>query len=190
MGISAWAIFFSTDCKINYASKLQWSVQSNYRAELRAIVEAFRRATIPLWVKSDCKGIVETIQEIINGKHHDADGPEADLYSIIEALIRHMPDRYYKITWVPSHLLEQTNSKKRNKHINAVGDIKDLQGNEGADILANGCARCSEAPAMRVQMRGAKHSLTRITHNLLVHVLAEFRGYTLTEKEIHMNPDE
>ena len=134
---AAWAIFVAPGHAANKGCKLVHDVQCNYRAELRAVVEAMRYAADPVWVKSDRLGVVDLVQAIIDDAYDNGSDDNQDLIDIIKFLVDSQGPKHYKVSWVPSHLLESKKSHKLKAYLDKGGDMRDLVGNQQADNLAN-----------------------------------------------------
>ena len=64
-------------------------------------------------------------------KHEDA-----DLLNVIYQVYKDAPTESILIEWIPAHLDDPRNSKKREKFLRSGGTEADIEGNAGADRLA------------------------------------------------------
>ena len=89
---------FGTGHPWNIGLPLQGELQDNYTAELIAILFAFICATCPIWVVSDCAGVVESGNRYLRGKAVSPKALHADLYLELQEAAR---DREVTLRWVP-----------------------------------------------------------------------------------------
>ena len=153
---AAWSIFVAEGHKANRAYKLDHELQCNFRAELRAVEECFKICGAPIFIKSDCKGVVTIAQEIIDGRRDFGDTANEDILKVMCSLAEHAPKDHIKIKWIPSHLLDKNAGKKKQTFLDKGGTIEEILGNDGADKLANAMATCIEVDAVYHTIAEAK----------------------------------
>ena len=90
-------------------------------------------------IHSDCRGAVTIVQRILEGQGYDLKHEDADILHYIQQLsYSHNTNKHNGviIRWVPAHLDDDTNHKKRTKYLNHGGMQHHIDGNSQADILA------------------------------------------------------
>ena len=93
---------------------LHGPVQSSYRAEVRAALHVVRTACDPCLIMIDCKSVVTIFNEIMQERKLLARKlHEEDLWAEITFLVQDLPKEFFIAQWMPSHLDEPGNEKKR-----------------------------------------------------------------------------
>ena len=107
---SGWAVYAAEDSKFNTSRMLYGPSQSTYRAELRAVLHVARYTDINVFVKSDCKSVVNTTNDILRGEPKtlesiaNSDISEADLWQQLVLEITKSTHRKIRCEWMPAHL--------------------------------------------------------------------------------------
>ena len=58
-----YGVFFG-NCSYNISLPLYGFIQTSFRAELRAVLAALLACSLPLWITSDCLGVVNLLKAI------------------------------------------------------------------------------------------------------------------------------
>ena len=66
---AGWGVFYGPNSKLNTNAPLRGPIQTSNRAEIRTILHVMRTAVVPTRVWADCKGVVDTYQDIINNQN-------------------------------------------------------------------------------------------------------------------------
>ena len=171
MARAGWGVYYGHNSKLNTHAPLRGPIQTSYRAEIRAVLYVIRTAMVPTHVWADCKGVVDTYQDILNNTNFDPeDHADSDLWSIANELLRHAPSNLFKISWMNSHLEEKRNDTKRQQLIN---DGKLLQlhvdGNVGADAQAKFGADTEghAVPAPMIEGSHIRADMARTAQNMM-----------------------
>jgi ribonuclease HI len=109
---AGWGFFVAPDHAANVSKPFETSNPSVFRAELRAIMHAIQVCAIPSIIRTDCRAAFLSVQKIQNGQGYDIKHPEADILSVIAEI----NNTNCHIKWMPAHLDEDNNSKKRYNH--------------------------------------------------------------------------
>ena len=132
---AGWGLYVAPNHKLNMYGSIPTSTPTIFRAELRAILQAFLYSGMDVIVKSDCKAAVNLVNKIIKGQPWDKRHDDADILQKILDIVENIAgDRI--VQWIPAHLDEDQNHKKREAFFRKGGEQKDIDGNCGADSLA------------------------------------------------------
>jgi len=129
---AGWGFYVAKGHEANMSAPLLTPHPTVFRAELRAIMHAMQVCAIPTIVRTDCKSAQSLVQRIFEGRGFDKNHPDADILQVISNL----DNRMCIVQWMPAHLEEEKNSKKREKFLKNGGTDEHIQGNVEADILA------------------------------------------------------
>jgi hypothetical protein len=115
-------------------------VQTSYRAEVRAILQVLARCKADVLICSDCKSVVNQVQDYLTSRRRNILTAAPELWEVIHDLLEEACDadnNHIAIKWVPSHLDDEKKLAKREKYL-AAGDITlhDIDGNVAADAQA------------------------------------------------------
>ena len=132
---------------------------------------------MPTHVWADCKGVVDTYQDIIDNPNFDPEErADSDLWKIANELVKDAPHNFFKILWMNSHLEEKRNDKRRQQLFDE-GVIQQLHvdGNVGADAQAK-LGADTEGHAIPPQMlegHQIRANMTRIAQNMMYKIWIE-----------------
>jgi len=164
---AGWGFFVAPGHPANVAKPLDTPNPSVFRAdELRALMHAFQHCATAVIVRTDCKAAYLLVQKIQNGEGSDPKHAQADILSVISGTNNHK----CIVKWMPAHLDEQENVKKRDKYFQSGGTQAHINGNCGADELAKEGANIIPINKDRHDMYALRTWLTTTVQNCLVDI--------------------
>ena len=164
-----WGFYVGKDHCANYYKPLDTSEPTTFRAELRAILHAFQCAAMPVLVRSDCKGACKLAQNILDGKGFDYRHPDKDILETIQWYAQNVNIQRI-IRWMPAHLDEEDNHKKKAKYLKSGGTEEHILGNCAADALAKKGADVNIKDQEAYDRYVNRRALTRATQDFMVDV--------------------
>ena len=90
-------------------------MKTSYRAELRALLEAVRRAVDPICIICDNKSVADVAAKLFanpTAPLPKAQGDCEDLWYLVRQICVSRPEDHYRCIWIPSHCLEPDKIKK------------------------------------------------------------------------------
>ena len=188
-----WGLFAGPNSLANDWGHLEGPPFSSYRAELRALVEAFSRAAVPVWVVCDNKAVADQAAELLAKSyatrkglvgHPDLalvsplDKPGYDpMWDAIAAIIDRAPLQFFKTSWIPGHLLDEGHEAKLELFLQEGGMLEWAQGNRAADHCAEKGAQCGAPPASMLWRDFLVTKLARTVQSMQVSIWAAFQGH-------------
>ena len=131
-----WGIFTGSNSTSNDWGHLEGPPFSSYRAELRAIVEAFSRAAVPVWAVCDNKAVAEQTAILLAKTYAlmsgTADHPDLDLHSPVDEpghdpmwtgladIVNRAPAKFFRVSWIPGHLLDKGKEGKLEDYLHGL----------------------------------------------------------------------
>ena len=135
---AGWGVFYAHDSPHNFSAPLDGPTQTSYRAELKAVLHVVRKAVTPTIIMCDCQSVVKTLANYIENGTKPDNLREQDLWDIIFNLTENVTSKQICIQWMPGHLDNPNNAKKRDKYLkDGIIEQQDIVGNVAADTLAN-----------------------------------------------------
>ena len=106
---ASWSVVNSTTGNVVGAGLLPGVTQSIARAELFAILVAAawcRRHAVPVMLWSDSASTVRLVRQMLQGSWNPSSSnfSNLDLWNRLSAIIEEIPENFFQICWVPSHL--------------------------------------------------------------------------------------
>ena len=109
---AGWGAYFAPRHELNAKGPVDSRRPTTFRAELRAVYHIFQHAACDILIRCDCKGVVKLIDKILEGEGFDSTHEDADLLEAINNIHTTIAGRRI-IKWIPAHLDEPKNAKKR-----------------------------------------------------------------------------
>ena len=162
---------------------------TSYRAELRGVIEACSRAVDPIAIVVDnmavCDGLAMLIDQVDLGHGKPPCMPSDDpMWEAVLQLLQRLPRRHVRCQWVPSHLLDDAHNAKLDAYLAEGGDIRLLQGNLQADILADKGAALLPPRSDLIAKERLAAKLASVAQSMQIMVWAAYRGYTSSQQEL------
>ena len=98
---SGFGVFVGTGSPANHNAMLQGASQSTYRAELRAIVHVLKHLATDIKIISDCKSVVQGMQNLLDGDSINKGNDDEDLWELAKELLAMRGDIQVEIEWMP-----------------------------------------------------------------------------------------
>ncbi len=167
---AGWSVFVSEGHPWNSSGHLPGQLQSSYRAELAAAMNAIITIPRPIHILSDCQGIVDGVQEIIDGGKPEK-GDCEDLWRKVKDAITARPRDDVAISWIKSHIPHQVAAE-----VELAGGFirEDIAANDWADELAKKGAATHHVPRINYQAADDRAVVAQVVQRMQVNVWAEF----------------
>jgi len=105
---AGWGVVYScTDDSLNEHGPVLSIVQTSYRAEVRAVLQVIARCKADVLICSDCKAVVDQVQNYILSGQRNVSTAAPELWEVIYDLLEaacEVDKGHIAIKWVPSHL--------------------------------------------------------------------------------------
>ena len=163
---AGWGFFVAKNHEANMSAPLLTPHPTVFRAELRAILHAMQVCAIPTIVRTDCKSAATLVHKIFEGEGFDKNHADADILQVIS----NINNKMCIVQWMPAHLDEEKNSKKKQRFLKTGGTDEHIQGNVEADELAKEGADQVPLDKDSYFRFTLRKWLTRIVQNFLVDV--------------------
>ena len=122
---AGWGVVYSTTHHdLNEHGPVLSIVQTSYRAEVRAVAQALARCKVDVLVCSDCRSVVNQLQQYIETRQRNATTAAPELWEVIYDLLDASCDAdnlHVAIKWIPAHLDDEDKASKREAYL-AAGD--------------------------------------------------------------------
>ena len=113
---AGWGVTFGAKaCSFNTCGRLVSTIQTSYRAELRAIAHVLAVSKSCMLVLCDCKSIVNTLKAFQNDGIRRDNSPALEIWEFIYNMVECMPDQQIVSQWIPSHLEDPKRAGERKK---------------------------------------------------------------------------
>ena len=188
-----WGLFVNATSSANDYGSLEGGPFSSYRAELRGLVEAISRAAAPICVVLDNEAVCNGARDLIDRLDRSLDRmppesselPNSDsMWADVAWLIANAPRGFFRVMWVPSHLLEEGREERLEEYLSQGGELELLRGNSAADRLTN-LGASLDAPSTSLKLRDAiACKLAREVQMMQVTIWAAFRGCIPSDQEV------
>ena len=138
---AGFGVFYGDGHPHNVSKQLEGPLQDNFAAELRAVLYAFSTTTVPVWVTTDCQGVVDGVSAIIGGGRQDS-LDNTEVWDAISSTVRASPEGFFHITWIKAHSVDGVGTNRDNfeeqmpQEFRGLFTYEELQWNQRADILA------------------------------------------------------
>ena len=188
-----WVVFAGPNSLANDWGHLKGPPFSSYRAELRALIEAFSRATVPVWVVCDNKAVADQAAELLAKNyatrkgvvgHPDLalvsplDRPGYDpMWDAVDGIVSRSPLHFFKVSWIPGHLLDEGHESKLELFLQEGGLLEWAQGNKAADHCGEKGAQCGAPPTSMLWRDFLVTKLARTVQAMQVSIWAAFQGH-------------
>ena len=188
-----WGLHVAPAAEANDHGILECGPYNSYRAELRALVEAVSRATVPICVVIDneavCDGARSIIDEIdsLEGQERSEFQPSNKMdymWKYVAEAVKAAPRSFYRTYWVPSHLLEEGKEERLEQYLQGGGDKEMLIGNQAADSRAGMGASLDAPPPSAISKDKLVTRLAKKVQCMQILVWAAFKGYIPSDQEI------
>ena len=103
---SGFGLFYGMGDPRNSSDPLATFSQQPYRAELRAVLRAFRWARWPTWVWLDNAAVVHVVNQMLQGNHR-CPSVQGDLWVRMVELIREAPVDFFRCSWKKGHATDE-----------------------------------------------------------------------------------
>jgi ribonuclease HI len=196
---AGWGIFTGIKAAANDWGRLEGPPFTSYRAELRAVVEAFSRAAVPICIYCDNQAVVDQTAELIDrlealqdGSSTEQPGSGADhdytyrdpMWDALELIVRRAPERFFKIRWIPGHLLDPGKEAKLENFLAEGGDLALARGNSAVDILAEKGAKLAEPKQSLLWKEFLVMKLAKTFQAMQITIWAAFKGHIASDQEV------
>jgi ribonuclease HI len=172
---AGWGVYYAPNSPHNFAAPLNGPVQTSYRAELKAVLHVLRHTTTPTMVMCDCQAVVNTLTAYLEDGTMPNNLQEQDVWDDIFYLAKDLSSKHFCIQWMPGHLDEEANLKKRERFLEeGAGTMQDIEGNVEADKLAfQGADAHAKITETIIQMQD-KYDFTILVQKMLLEIWENF----------------
>ena len=173
---AGWAVYYGPKHPFNHKAGLKSRHQSSFRAEARAVLHVILHAATPTAIYCDCKGIVNWLTRIQHGQQLPKNHPDSDIWTRIVPLINFWEADHFQFHWIPSHLNDPKNTKKKDRYLKQGGTFQNIADNDAVDKLA-GAAASQHAPnPSRAALAGYRAKLTAATQDMMLNIWKDERA--------------
>ena len=99
----------------NHCGPVKGIIQTSYRAELRAVAQVVALYKCPVLICSDCKAVVNQLQQYLDDTQRPARSAAPQLWDFIYNVLDQMPSNKIPVKRVPGHL-DSDDNKHKNKN--------------------------------------------------------------------------
>ena len=159
---SGFGLFYGMGDPRNSSDPLATFSQQPYRAELRAVLRAFRWARWPTWVWLDNAAVVHVVNQMLQGNHR-CPSVQGDLWVRMVELISEAPADFFRCSWKKGHATDE---------IIAAGVLtrEEAARQANADILATQGARLCDFDPRLVDYATQRIQLTMLVQRMLLDI--------------------
>ena len=185
---AGWGVCFGGDDPfLQDCGPLLSTVQTSYRAEVRAVAQAIARVKTAACIHSDCKSVVQQIHRYLGTGTRPSNLPSPLVWKFIFDALDKLPKDLLQFKWIPGHLDEQS---KRTKYQHLLDDgtvtEHDVRGNVSADKLADGGTR---AHLVSPETLTACDDRQKLTELIQQHLVASWHNWIVYTNEACIDKD-
>ena len=195
-----WGIFTGHGSSANDHGCLEGPPFTSYRAELRGILEACSRAVDPVWVVCDNQAVVDQaaalfakacalrtpsphVQDLelatpLDKQDHDV------MWDSLAGLVDNAPINFYRISWIPGHLLDNGKEDKLEEYLSTGGTLAMAQGNRAAAALAEQGAKLASPPLSMLWREHLVKQLAKVVQTMQITIWAAYKGHVCSDLEL------
>ena len=161
-------VSFFGNCSYNISLPLYCFIQTSFRAELRAVLAALLACSLPLWITSDCLGVVNLLKAINEDHGTVLPTSDNDLWILVKDNITSRPCDTLRFSWMRSHLKGQALSAEL-----ALGNVtqREVDANAEVDTLASNGAQAHSLTFEDVALQSETVSLAVLVHQMQLNLL-------------------
>jgi hypothetical protein len=106
------------------------------------------------------------------------------MWDALELLVRRAPERFFKIRWIPGHLLDPGKEAKLENFLAEGGDLALARGNSAVDILAEKAAKLAEPKQSLLWKEFLVMQLAKTVQAMQITIWAAFKGHIASDQEV------